>query len=69
MKRDIKPETLVGKTIESVKYVNPWEAGLFLHFTDGTCLNVYEHMQAGEIVAVYSDKEVLPLSYEGDSDD
>ena len=68
MERDMKPEVLVGKTIESVKYANPWEEGLFLHFTDGTCLNVYERMQAGEIVAVYSDKEVLPLSYEGSSD-
>lgn len=42
---------LVGKTIATITYKNPWDKGLSITFTDGTSLNVYERMQAGEIQA------------------
>lgn len=40
---------LVGKTIASINYVDPWGEGLRITFTDGTTLRVTERMQAGEI--------------------
>ena len=40
---------LVGKTIATANYVDPWGEGLVITFTDGTKLRVTERMQAGEI--------------------
>ena len=40
---------LTGKTIASARYIDPWDEGLVLTFTDGTTLRVTEAMQAGEI--------------------
>lgn len=40
---------LVGKTIASINYVDPWGEGLRITFTDGTTMRVTERMQAGEI--------------------
>lgn len=39
---------LIGKTVASVAYVDPWSKGLRITFTDGTTLLVTERMQAGE---------------------
>ena len=40
---------LEGKTVSSVVYSDPWDAGLTLTFTDGTVLVVTERTQSGEI--------------------
>jgi len=49
---------LIGKTIESVEYYDPWGDGFHLFFTDGTCLSVFERGEAngyttGEIQVIY----------------
>ena len=49
---------IAGKTVESISYPNPWSEGLIIVFTDGSKLNVYERMQAGEIIATY-DEEII----------
>jgi len=48
-----------GKTVESISYPNPWDEGITITFTDGSKLNVYERMQAGEIMVTYNDNEVI----------
>ena len=40
---------LVGKTVDTVQYIDPWDNGLRIMFTDGTTLEVTEARQAGEI--------------------
>lgn len=40
---------LIGKTVATASYVDPWGKGLVITFTDGTTLRVTEAMQAGEI--------------------
>jgi len=50
--------TLAGKTVAGVSYPNPWDEGISILFTDGTVLNVYERMQAGEIIATYEGQEI-----------
>jgi len=56
-------ETIVGKTIASVRYIDPWNQGLTIVFTDGTKLRVDERMQAGEINVALNNE---PVSYERD---
>jgi hypothetical protein len=53
-------ETIVGKTIAGVRYVDPWSRGLTIVFTDGTKLRVDERMQAGEINVELNNE---PVSY------
>ena len=50
---------IAGKTVESISYTDPWSAGLTIVFTDGSKLNVYERMQAGEIIATYNDEIII----------
>jgi hypothetical protein len=50
--------TIAGKTVAGVSYLNPWNEGLTILFTDGTVLNIRERMQAGEIVATYEGQEI-----------
>lgn len=40
---------LVGKTVTAVEYVDEWDGGVTLTFSDGTTFKVKEEMQAGEI--------------------
>lgn len=40
---------LIGKTVATVSYIDPWGEGLRITFTDGTTMRVTERMQAGEI--------------------
>lgn len=40
---------LIGKTIAGANYIDPWDRGLLITFTDGTTLRVTERMQSGEI--------------------
>ena len=40
---------LIGKTVASATYIDPWDGGLVITFTDGTKMRVAERMQAGEI--------------------
>ena len=49
---------LEGKTVASVVYSDPWDAGLTITFTDGTVLNVRERTQSGEIQVLLNDKVV-----------
>ena len=50
---------IAGKTVESISYPNPWGEGLTIVFTDGSKLNVYERMQAGEIIAIYNEEMIV----------
>jgi len=50
---------ITGKTVESISYPDPWSEGLTIVFTDGSKLNVYERMQAGEIIATYNEEVVV----------
>jgi hypothetical protein len=40
---------LVGKTVALVEYVDDYDEGITLHFTDGSMLCVTERMQAGQL--------------------
>jgi hypothetical protein len=50
---------IAGKTVESISYPDPWSEGLTIVFTDGSKLNVYERMQAGEIIASYNEEMIV----------
>ena len=50
---------IAGKTVESISYPDPWSEGLTIVFTDGSKLNVYERMQAGEIIATYNEEMIV----------
>ena len=50
---------IAGKTVESISYPDPWSAGITIVFSDGSKLNVYERMQAGEIIATYDDEIIV----------
>ena len=56
----MKLSELVGKTIERVEYIDPWDEGFHLHFTDGTKLSVFEKTQAGEILVAYEEQKLIP---------
>ena len=58
-------DRLIGKTIQFVEYFDPWDEGFHLHFTDGTCLSVFERLQAngyttGEIQVIYEGDVIEP---------
>jgi hypothetical protein len=53
---------MVGKTIKSVEYRDPWSMGMHITFTDGTTLSVFERMQAGEFGVIY-DNDVMVSDY------
>lgn len=42
-------QSLVGKTVSAVEYVDDFDEGITLRFTDGSFLCVCEEMQAGRI--------------------
>lgn len=42
-------QTLIGKTVSAVEYVDDFDEGITLRFTDGSLLCVCEEMQAGRI--------------------
>ena len=42
-------KNLAGKTVDTVQYIDPWDNGLRIMFTDGTTLEVTEARQAGQI--------------------
>jgi hypothetical protein len=50
---------LVGKTVAAIEYVDDYDEGITLHFTDGSVLCVTERMQAGQI-------EVSAVIHEGE---
>ena len=50
---------IAGKTVASISYPDPWSEGLTIVFTDGSKLNVYERMQAGEIIASYNGEMIV----------
>ncbi len=50
---------IAGKIVESISYPDPWSEGLTIVFTDGSKLNVYERMQAGEIIASYNEEMIV----------
>ncbi len=66
MKEMKEMKELVGKTVETVRYVDPWGEGLRIAFTDGTFLHITELMQAGEIQVKVNDQTA---EYEYDFED
>jgi hypothetical protein len=56
-------DNLIGKTVATVAYSDPWDLGLTITFTDGTVLNVRERKQAGEI-EVDIDGRTVPFENE-----
>lgn len=40
---------LVGKTVSAVEYIDDYNGGINLRFTDGSFLAVFERTQAGEL--------------------
>ena len=42
-------QVFVGKTVSRVEYVDDYDEGITLHFTDGSVLTVTERMQAGQL--------------------
>jgi hypothetical protein len=56
---DVTTEVLIaGKTVQDVKYADPWGEGITIRFTDGSELYIYERMQAGEIIVLFNGQEV-----------
>lgn len=49
---------IVGKTVATVTYSDPWDEGLAIVFTDGTVLKVRERTQSGQIEVSVNDKTV-----------
>ena len=47
---------IVGKTVATATYSDPWDEGLTIVFTDGTVLKVRERTQSGEIQVFLNDK-------------
>ena len=58
---------MVGKTIKSVEYRDPWSMGMHITFTDGTTLSVFERMQAGEIDVIY-DHDVMVSDHHNEAE-
>ena len=50
---------IAGKTVQDVKYADPWGEGITIRFTDGSELYIYERMQAGEIIATYNEEMIV----------
>lgn len=50
-------QSLVGKTVSAVEYVDDFDEGITLRFTDGSFLCVCEEMQAGRIQVAASINE------------
>jgi hypothetical protein len=50
--------TLVGKTVATVTYADPWDDGVRITFTDGTTLHIRELMQAGQISVAVNDEAI-----------
>lgn len=50
---------LTGKTVASMRYDDPWDAGLSITFTDGTVLRVYETSQTGAIAVKVDDERII----------
>ena len=53
-------QAFVGKTVSRVEYVDDYDEGITLHFTDGSVLTVTERMQAGALcvsAVVFEPKE------------
>jgi hypothetical protein len=49
---------IVGKTVATATYSDPWDEGLTIVFTDGTVLKVRERTQSGQIEVSVNDKAV-----------
>jgi hypothetical protein len=54
-------QKLIGKTIESVEFDDPFRSGLNLIFTDNTCLSVYgsDYVDAEPFDVIYDGEYVL----------
>lgn len=55
---DPKDVLIAGKTVQDIKYVDPWGEGITIRFTDGSELYIYERMQAGEIIVMFNGQEI-----------
>lgn len=59
-------QKMIGKTIESVEYSNPFGGGFNLMFTDNTCLSVFGN---DEPFSVYYDGEDVLSEWHLEEDD
>ena len=50
---------LVGKTILSAQYADPWGEGITITFTDGQVLHVSEGSQTGKLVVKLNTERVI----------
>jgi hypothetical protein len=60
---------LTGKIVASMRYCDPWEAGLSITFTDGTVLHVYETPQTGAIAVEVNDERIISDWYLNDDEE
>jgi len=58
-------QSLIGKTVEAVEYVDDFDEGITLRFTDGSFLCVCEEMQAGRIQVAAS---IVEAEFTGEQD-
>jgi hypothetical protein len=63
----MNPNSMVGKTIASVEFIDKGDDGIHIEFTDGTVLSINERMQAGQIQVIY-DGEFLMSDWDLDDD-
>lgn len=61
----MNPNSMVGKTIANVEFIDKGDDGIHIEFTDGTVLSINERMQAGQIQVIY-DGEFLMSDWDLD---
>jgi hypothetical protein len=59
---------LVGKTVTAVQYIDEFDEGITLTFSDGTTLCVVELQQAG-MFGVYVNDEFVKSEWRSDEDE
>ena len=61
----MNPNSMVGKTIANVEFIDKGDDGIHIEFTDGIVLSINERMQAGQIQVIY-DGEFLMSDWDLD---
>lgn len=59
---------LVGKTIKSVVYQDPWNNGITLTFTDGTEVRVRDTTQTGDMEVLIDGEEMESDWHKGEEE-
>jgi len=53
-----------GKTVQTCNYIDAYDGGVVIIFTDGTVLKIEEAQQAGQLRVLVNDSEVDRPEYE-----